>query len=203
MVNFHPTKKSKHAIRWKHLLGKTIEEIMPYTGEPFASYLFHSEEVYLYDKGSISTIVLRNGMVICCDDLAETRRTIRVKPAEKVPAMLIGERKLTGYLKDISVAGAAFHHSNEADFPIGSRIEISFSLSIEGVSRYFEISGRIHEQRIFSNEKATVVLFDLTDDILSKRLLSRYVQLSSIRSELGLQDLFVKKGSAYPDNFCR
>lgn len=193
MVNFHPDNKSRHASHWKYLLGKTVSEIISYTGEPFASYFFHSEEVYLYDKGSISTIVSRNGVVVRCDDLAETRRTIRVSPIEKVPALLCGEYNIRGYLKDVSVAGAAFHHSDEADFPIGSLAEISFALPIEGVSRYFQISCRVHDNRNLANEKTSVVLFDLTNDLWKKRLLSRYVQLSSIRSELGLKDPYTRK----------
>jgi len=202
MVTFRPTQKSKQVIPWKHLLGKTVADITPYTGEPFASYLYHGEEVYLYDKGNISTIVLRNGIVVRCDDLTETRRSLRITPSEKVPAMLIGERRISGYLKDLSVAGAAFHFTNETDFSIGSLLEISFAISIEGISRYFEISCRVHDIRVLSQEKAAIVLFDLTDVPWKKRLLSRYVQLNSIRAELGLMDQFFKKIHS-PPGACR
>ncbi|MHC1698040.1 MAG: PilZ domain-containing protein [Geobacteraceae bacterium] len=191
MVNFKPTKKTKHLVPWKQLLGKSIAEIIPYTGEPFASYHFHGEEVFLYDTGSISTVVFRNGVVVRCDDLAETRRTLRITPSEKVPALLIGERKITGYLKDLSVAGAAFHFTNHANFAIGSVLDISFALSIEGISRFFQISCRVHDDRAITHEKAAIVLFDLTGALWKKRLLSRYVQLSSISTELDLRDPFL------------
>jgi hypothetical protein len=192
MVTFHPVNKSKLVIPWKHLLGKTVAEITPFTGVPFASYLFQDEEVYLFDEGNISTIVVRNGVVVRCDDLTETRRSLRITPFEKVPAMLIGERRTFGYLKDLSVAGAAFHFPNEAEFSIGSFLEISFAISIEGISRFFEISCRIHDIRVLSQGKAAIVLFDLTDVPWKKRLLARYVQLNSIRAELGLKDPFNK-----------
>lgn len=192
MVTFHSSRKTKHLFPWKYLLGKTVQEITPYTGEPFASYLYHGEEVYLYDEGTISTIVVRNGIVVRCDDLTETRRALRITPSEKVPAMLIGERRISGYLKDLSVAGAAFHFTNEADFSIGSLLGISFAISIEGISRYLEVSCRVHDIRVMSQERAAIVLFDLTDVPWKKRLLSRYVQLNSIRAELGLKDPFIR-----------
>ncbi|MRR56215.1 MAG: PilZ domain-containing protein [Deltaproteobacteria bacterium] len=200
MVTFHSNKKSKQVIPWKYLLGKSVAEIIPYTGEPFASYLYQGEEVYLYDKGTISTIVVRNGIVVRCDDLTETRRALRIIPSEKVPAMLIGERRISGYLKDLSVTGAAFHFPNEAEFSIGDRQEISFTIAIEGISRYFEISCRVHDIRVLSQEKAAIVLFDLTDVPKKKRLLFRYVQLNSIRAELGLKGLFIKTNSLTAHN---
>jgi len=184
MVNLQTNKKTNSTDLWKHLLGKTVEEIIPYTGKPFASYNFHSEEVYLYDQSSISTVVLRNGIVIRCDELTETRRTIRVNPSEKVPVIIVGDKNICGYLKDLSIAGAAFHHSYDSIFPIGSRMDLSFALPIEGISRYFQISCRVHDNRILAREKYTVVLFDLTDTPWKKRLLSRYVQLSSIKTGL-------------------
>jgi len=195
MATFHPLQKSTQVIPWKHLLGKTVTDITPYTGEPFASYLYQGEEVYLYDKGSISTIVLRNGIVVRCDDLIETRRALRITPSEKVPALLTGEQRISGYLKNLSVAGAAFHFTNDDDFSIGSLQDISFAIAIEGISRYFEISCRVHDIRILQHEKAAVVLFDLTDTPWKKRLLYRYVQLNSIQAELGLQDPFSKTNS--------
>lgn len=190
MVSLNSTKDPKSKVQRKHLLGKRIAEIIPITGEPYASYHFQNEEVYLYDKGSISTVVFRNGMVVNCDDLAETRRTIRITPTEKVPALLTGEHTLRGYLKDLSVAGAAVHFKDQTDYPIGSILEISFALPIEGVSRFFQISCRVHENRYIFHEKVAIVLFDLTDVPWKKRLLYRYVQLNSIRSEFGLRDPF-------------
>ena len=197
MVSVFPTKITNNTNRWKHLLGKTVEEIIPQTGEPFASYIYNNEEVYLYDKGSISTIVLRNGIVIRCDDLAETRRTTRVNPAGKIPVVVVGEKKISGYLKDLSIAGAAFHYSNKTEFSVGSRIEVSFALPIEGISRYFQISCRVHENRGSTHEKIAVVLFDHTDTPWKRQLLSRYVQLSSIQSDLGLKALFTKATPPY------
>lgn len=195
MATFHRTNKSKQVLPWKHLLGKTMADIIPYTGKPFASYLYQDEEVYLYDEGNISTIVVRNGIVVRCDDLTETRRVSRITPSEKVPAMLIGERRISGYLKDLSVAGAAFHFSNEDNFSIWRHQKISFAISIEGISRYLEITCRVHDIRVLSQEKTAIVLFDLTDVPWKKRLLSRYVQLNSIREELGLKDPFIRTNS--------
>lgn len=195
MVTFHTTKLSKQVIPWKILIGKTAAEIKHYTGEPFATYRYHGEEVYVYDKGDISTIVLRNGIVVRCDDLTESRRTLRITPSEKVSAMLTGEQRIFGYLKDLSVTGAAFHYTNEDDFSVGSRQEISFAITIEGISRFFEISCRVHDIRVLSQEKAAIVLFDLTGVPWKKKLLSRYVQLNSIRVELGLKDPFVQSNS--------
>ncbi|MDD2338477.1 MAG: PilZ domain-containing protein [Geobacteraceae bacterium] len=192
MVSIHPTKTTNNTNCWKHLLGKTVEEIIPQTGEPFASYIYSNEEVYLYDKGDISTVVLRNGIVIRCDDLAETRRTTRVNPVEKIPVVVVGEKKISGYLKDLSIAGAAFHYSNKTEFAVGSRINISFALPIAGISRYFQISCRVHVNRGLTHEKIAVVLFDHTDTPWKKQLLSRYVQLSSIQADLGLKALFTK-----------
>ncbi|RQW90113.1 MAG: PilZ domain-containing protein [Geobacter sp.] len=196
-MNAQPKIKTNSTDNWKHLLGKTVKEIIPHTGEPFASYNFHSEEVYLYDKSSISTIVLRNGVVIRCDELADNRRTIRVNPSEKIPVMIVEGKKIRGYLKDLSIAGAAFHHSYDSVFSVGSRIDISFALPIEGISRFFQISCRVHDNRNLAREKCTVVLFDLTDTPWKKRLLSRYVQLSSIHTELGLKDNLIQANPPY------
>jgi len=191
MVSYQPTTKSANSSRqWKHLLGKTAEEVIRQTGEPFASYIFNNEEVFLYEKGRIATIVLRNGIVIRCDDLTETRRTNRVNPSEKVPVMIVGEKKITGHLKDLSIAGAVFNHSIKLEFPIGSRLNISFALTIDGISRYFQIPCRVHDNRSQTRKKNTVVLFDLTETPWKKRLLSRYVQLNSIQTELGLKNPF-------------
>jgi hypothetical protein len=197
MVSIYSTKITSNTNCWKLLLGKTVEEIIPQTGEPFASYIYNNEEVYLYDKGSISTIVIRNGIVIRCDDLAETRRTTRVNPAEKIPVVLVGEKIISGYLKDISIAGAAFHYSNKTEFSVGSRIEVSFALPIEGISRYFQIPCRVHENRGITHEKIAVVLFDHTDTPWKRQLLSRYVQLSSIQADFGLEAHFSSVTPSY------
>lgn len=197
MVSFYATNTTYNTNRWKHLLGKTVQEIITQTGEPFVSYIYNDEEVFLYDKGSISTIVLRNGIVIRCDDLAETRRTTRVNPTDKIPVVLAGEKKICGYLKDLSIAGAAFHYSNKTEFPVGSRIEVSFALSIEGISRYFQIYCRVHENRGLTHDKIAVILFDHTDTPWKRQLLSRYVQLCSIQADLGLDAPFTSVTPLY------
>ena len=192
MVSSLPDTNVKKTSDWKHLLGKTIEEIIPLTGEPFASYFFHQEEVFLYDSGGISTIVLRDGRVVRCDESADTRRAIRINPSDTIPAMIADEKKVRGYLKNISVAGTAFHHSNEANFIIGSRLVISFALPIEGISRFLEIPCRVHDNRSVARESATICLFDHTDMPWKKRILTRYVELSSIQTKLGLKNPYAK-----------
>jgi len=197
MVNSLPDISVKKTSDWKHLLGKTIEEIIPLTGEPFASYFFHQEEVFLYDSGGISTIVLRDGQVVRCDESADTRRAIRINPSDTIPAMIAGEKKVRGYLKNISVAGTAFHHSNEANFTIGSRLVISFALPIEGISRFLEIPCRVHDSRSVARESGTICLFDHTDTPWKKRILTRYVELSKIQTKLGLKNPYIKRFSIH------
>lgn len=192
MVNSLPDTSVKKTSDWKHLLGKTIEEIFPLTGEPFASYFFHQEEVFLYDSGDISTIVLRNERVVRCDETAETRRAIRINPYDTIPAMITGEKKVRGYLKNISIAGTAFLHTNEANFTIGSRLVISFALPIEGISRFLEIPCRVHDTRSVAWESGTICLFDYTDTPWKKRILTRYVELSTIQTKLGLKNPYAK-----------
>jgi len=177
---------------WKHLLGKTIEEIVPLTGEPFVAYFFHEEEVYLYDSGGISTIVLRNGRVVRCDESADTRRTIRITPSETIPALIAGNKKVQGYLKNISTAGTAFHHSNKSILTIGSRLVISFALPIEGISRFLEIPCRVHATRSAAWESSTICRFDHTDTPWKKRILARYVELCTIQTKLGLRNPYTK-----------
>jgi hypothetical protein len=192
MVISLPGTSEKKSSDWIHLLGKTSEEIFPLTGEPFASYFFHQEEVLLYDSGDISTIVLRNGRVVRCDEAADTRRAIRINPSDTIPAMIAGEKKVRGYLKNISVAGTAFHHSNEANFTIGSRFVISFALPIEGISRFLEIPCRVHDTRNVTWESATICLFDHTDTPWKKKILTRYVELCTIQTKLGLKNPYAK-----------
>ncbi|MRS02015.1 PilZ domain-containing protein [bacterium] len=198
MLNVLSDTSAKKIGDWKHLLGKTFEEILPLTGEPFASYFFHQEEVYLYDSGGISTIVLRNGRVVRCDESADTRRAIRITPTDTIPALITGSKKVRGYMKNISIAGTAFHHSNKSIFSIGSRLVISFALPIEGISRFLEIPCRIHETRSMAWESSTICLFDHTDTPWKKRILSRYVELSTIQTRLGLKNPYSKRFSILP-----
>ncbi len=190
MAHSHAMKNCNRTTIGKHLLGKTATEITRIMGEPFASYTFHDEEVYLYESGQISTIALRKGFVVICDEMAETRRASRVHPIEKVPVLINGNKNSLGVLKDISVAGAAIQHSCEMGYSIGNRMEISFALPIEGISRYFQIPCRVHDTRCSTGTHVTIFLFDHTQYPWKKRLLSRYVQLRSIMMEMGLPNAF-------------
>ena len=87
MVRYHSTTKTESSHKWRQLLGKNVDEIIPFTGKPFASYTFNNEEVFLFDEGNISTVVARNGKIIRCDDLTETRRTTRINLG-KIPFMI-------------------------------------------------------------------------------------------------------------------
>lgn len=190
MARAHAMADSKSLDSGKYLLGKTAREITSIMGEPFAYYTFHDEEVYLYESGKISTIAFRNGFVVICDELAETRRTTRVQPSETVPVLLNRDRNVRGALKDISIAGAAIQHSQADGYSIGNRVEISFALHIGGISRYFQIPCRVHDSRHSAGEQYSIFLFDLTQCPWKKKLLSRYVQLRSTLTELGLHNEF-------------
>jgi hypothetical protein len=202
MVRHNATIRADSSSQWKHLLGKSVEEIIPHAGEPFASYLFNDEEVYLFDKISISTVVARYGIIVRCDDLSETRRTLRINLSEKIPFMITGRKKITGYLKDLSIAGAAFQLPGESDLTIGSRLEISFALPLEGISRYTQISCRVQDIRGSNPENIFVVLFDHTDTPWKKQLLSRFVQLKVMQTELNLKDPFLHNSTPYPASSC-
>jgi hypothetical protein len=183
MVHYHSTTGNNSPFQWKLLLGKNVDEIIPFTGEPFASYIFNNEEVFLFDTSIISTVVARNGKIVRCDDLTETRRTLRVNLSEKIPFMIVGVKNATGYLKDLSIAGAALELPGACNLAIGTRIGLSLAIPLEGISRHLRISCRIHDIRGSGSEKTAVVLFDLTDTPWKKLLLSRYIQLNVLHTE--------------------
>lgn len=174
----------------KRFLGKTSDEILQDMGQPFASYMFYDEEIFLYETGHVSTVVFRNGLVVCCDEQTETRRSTRVNPEGMTPVMVNGKKNLRFLLQNISSAGAAILHQNEPIFTVGKRIEISFALPIEGICRFITIPCLIHDTRQVNQEQVSIVLFDHTDTPWKKRLLSRYVTLRTAQTQLGLKKLF-------------
>jgi hypothetical protein len=173
---------------WKQFLGKTATELTRAMGDPFVAYSFREDEVYLYDSNPVTTIAIRSGLVVKCNDASETRRAVRVQPSHYTNVIVRGEGKIKGQLKDISVAGAAVLHSDETLFTIGSRAKLSLTLPIDGMDRFLEIACRVQATRIVNGMRSTVFLFDLTSSPRKKRMLSRYVLLRKLQSELDLDD---------------
>lgn len=184
----HRFDKESAESRWKQFLGKTTAELMRAMGDPFVAYSFREEEVYLYDSNPVTTIAIRSGLVVKCNDTSETRRALRVQPSHRINVIARGEGKIKGQLKDISVASAAILHTDETCFTQGSLAKVSFALPIDGIDRFLEISGRVQDSRIVAGMRSTVFLFDLTSSPRKKRLLSRYVLLRKIQTELDLDD---------------
>lgn len=174
------------AADWKRLLGRTGREIASVMGDPFAIYSFRDEEIYLYDSMPPTTISVRSGLVVSCNDTRETRRAVRVRPEQVIKVIARGEETLKGRLRDISVAGAAVMHSSDTSLEIGSSAGISLVLPIDGTNRLLQIPGRVRDARHVRGATVTVFLFDLTESPREKRLLSRYVQLRQTQQELGL-----------------
>lgn len=171
---------------WKRLLGKTAGELTRVMGDPFVAYSYRDEEIYLYDSKPATTIAIRKGLVIRCNDTRETRRAVRVRPAQDIDVIVRGEGTLKGQVKDISVAGAAVLHAGESGFPLGSRVELSLVLPIDGSERSLKLACRLRDARSIPGYRMSVLLFDLTNSPGEKRLLSRYVLLRKTQEELGL-----------------
>lgn len=180
------TRRTARAADWKRLLGKTGREIARVMGDPFAVYSFRDEEIYMYDSVPPTTISVRRGLVVSCNDTQETRRAIRVRPEQDIKVIARGEETLKGHLRDISVAGAAVLHSGENALEVGSSVKLSLVLPIDGTSRLLQIPGRVRDARRVRGAPLAVFLFDLTDSPREKRLLSRYVLLRQTQQELGL-----------------
>lgn len=179
--------KSAKATRWKRLLGKTAGEITRVMGVPFVAYNYRDEEIYLYDSKPATTIAFRKGLVVRCNDTRETRRAVRVRPARDIDVIVRGEGTLRGHVKDISVAGAAVLHTDESSFPLGSRVELSLVLPIDGSYRLLRLTCRLRDARSLPGYRMSVLQFDLTNSPGEKRLLSRYVLLRKTQEELGLK----------------
>lgn len=184
----HRIDKNTAESGWKYFLGKTASELMKAMGDPFVAYSFHEDEVYLYDSNPVATIAIRQGLVVKCNDMSETRRAIRVQPLQNISFIARGEGKIKGLLKDISVASAAVLHTGETCFTIGSIAKVSFALPIDGIDRFLEISCRVQDTRSAHGMRTTVFQFDLTNSPRKKRLLSRYVLLRMIQTEMDLDD---------------
>jgi len=181
-------KTSPTGISCKHFLGKTAEELRKEIGEPFASYNYRDGEVFLYGSAMVDSIAFHKGLAVKCNDLAETRRNVRVKPPQQIPVIIQGEVKARGQIKDISVAGTAVVHAETAIFSVGERVSITFLLTVEGRIRCMEIPCKVQDTRILDGQHVSVFLFDLTGALCTKRLIYQYVWERRTHIELGLDD---------------
>lgn len=181
----------------KNFLGKTAGELTRVMGEPFASYSYRDGEIYLYDSKPVKTVALHNGLVVKCDDLAETRKSNRVQPLRNIPVFVRGGGKLKGLLKDISTSGAAVSFTSEVGFAIGDFAVLTFALPIEGIDRFLEIPCRVQDTRNTEGISTTVFLFDYSAVCREKRVIARYVSLRITQTELDLDDSFLWKKRNY------
>lgn len=185
--------------RWENLLGKTVTELIRVMGDPFVVYRYHEEEVYLYDSQPEATFEIHDGLVVRCNDLADKRRTARVRPLGRIAAIARGESKIKGTLHDISTAGAAMLHHSDSLLPRGSDAMISFALPIDGIDCFMEIPSRVQDSRTIDGMRSTVFLFDLTDCLDKKRLIFRYVMVRKAQMELDLNDNLLWEARKRPE----
>jgi hypothetical protein len=175
----------------KNFLGKTAGELTRVMGEPFASYSYRDGEIYLYDSKPLKTVAFHNGLVVKCDDLAETRKSNRVQPLRNIPVVVRGGGKSKGLLKDISISGAAVSFAPDVNFAIGDFAVLTFALPIEGIDRFLEIPCRVQDTRNTDGISTTVFLFDFSGVSREKRVIARYVSLRITQTELDLDDSFL------------
>ncbi len=173
----------------KRVLGKTAGELDRIMGEPSVSYSYRDNEVFLYDSKPVKTVSLRNGVVVKCDDYADSRRYIRVQPIGSIPVLAMGKDKDRGTLKDISISGVAVSHDG-IPFAAGDRVLLAFALPIEGIDRFIEIPCRVHNTRNGAEGATTVFNFDYSGGYHKKRLVARYVSLRKAQVEMELDDSF-------------
>lgn len=181
----------------KNFLGKTAVELTRVMGEPFASYSYRDGEIYLYDSKPVKTVALHNGLVVKCDELAETRKNNRVQPLGNIPVVVRGGGKLKGLLKDISISGAAVSLAHDVSFAIGDLAVLTFALPIEGIDRFLEIPCRVQDTRNSDGISTIVFLFNFSGIPREKRLIARYVSLRITQTELDLDDSFLWKNRNY------
>lgn len=175
----------------RSFLGKTAGELTRVLGEPFASYSYRDSEVYLYDSKPVTTVALHNGLIVKCNDVAEARRQLRVRPLQNIPVVSRGETSNTGLLKDISIGGVAVSFSSGAVFMMRESAVLSFSLPIEGVDRFLEIPCRVKDIRIVEGVGVTVFLFDFSRVPREKAIITRYISVRKIQAELDIDDSFL------------
>jgi hypothetical protein len=162
-------------------------------GEPFASYSYRDGEIYLYDSKSVKTVALHNGLVVRCDDLAETRKNNRVQPLQNIPVFVRGEGKHKGFLKNISTSGAAVSFTPDSSLAIGDFAELTLALPIDGSDCFLTIPCRVKDTRFSDGISTVVFLLDFSGMYREKRLLARYVALRITQTELDLDDSFLWK----------
>jgi hypothetical protein len=190
-------KNSASRRQLKSFLGITAGELTRVMGEPFASYSYRDGEIYLYDSKPLKTVALHNGLVVKCDDFAETRKSNRVQPLQNIPVVVRGEGKHKGLLKDISTSGAAVSFTADACIAIGDFCALTFALPIEGIDRILEIPCRVQDIRISDGICTVVFLLNFSGMFREKRLLARYVSLRIAQTELDLDDSFLWKKRNY------
>jgi hypothetical protein len=175
----------------------TAGELTRVMGEPFASYSYRDGEIYLYDSKPVKTVALHNGLVVRCDDLAETRKNNRVHPLQKIPVVVQGEGKQQGFLKDISTSGAAVSFTPDVRLAIGDFAEITLALPIDGSDCFLKIPCRVKDTRNSYGISTVIFLLDFSGRYREKRLLARYVSLRIAQTELDLDDSFLWKSRNY------
>ncbi|NMC73526.1 MAG: PilZ domain-containing protein [Geobacteraceae bacterium] len=190
MMNLTQSKSKKQIPKGslRSFLGKTAGELTRVLGEPFASYSYGDSEVFLYDSKPVTTVALRNGLIVKCNDVAESRRQLRVQPLQNIPVVSRGEACNRGVLKDISIGGAAVSFPSDAVFVMRESAVLSFSLPTEGSGRFLEIPCRVKDIRIVDGECVTVFLFDCTRAPREKATIARYISIRKIQDELAIDD---------------
>jgi hypothetical protein len=174
--------------RVKHLLGKTAAELAKAIGDPFASYSYRDEEIFVYDKAPVKTIALQNGHVVKCDNLKESRKTVRVRPQAEIPIIVNGDSKTRGKVLDISMAAIAVSHAGRNVFIQGESVTLSFLLPMNGLKKFIELPCWVKSTRKADGQNVTVFILDPTKAINNRIILAKYVTRRRTEDDLDLTD---------------
>ncbi len=169
---------------WKRFLGRTTREITQSLGKPFASYTFRDQEIYLYDSNPVSSIALQNGIVITCNEAKDARTALRVRPRQKIATLFNSDSNKRGMLDDISVQSASIHIDEHRHSDLNSVSSVSFSLTVDGVSRFLEVPCALQQTRTDAGKTYAIFLFDFTGNHWKKRIISRFISINTAESAL-------------------
>ncbi|KAF0219639.1 MAG: hypothetical protein FD174_1894 [Geobacteraceae bacterium] len=164
----------------KSFLGVDRPVLEAFMGIPAISFMYKGNEVYVYEEAGINTFEISNGVVVKSNAVPDRRKAFRVSPSTQVKAKLrTQEDEITGYLKDISIAGAlvTISAANKSRLDCGATVFLKCSLPVpEDKSPHdFVVKSTVYRVAARSDTERVVLIFPPWDHSPHHQFLSRYI----------------------------
>lgn len=164
----------------KSFLGVDRPVLEAFMGIPTISFMYKGNEVYVYEEAGINTFEINHGVVVKSNAVPDRRKAFRVSPSIQVKAKLrTQEDEITGFLKDISTAGAAVMISatNKTRLDSGATVFLKCSLPVpeDKPSHDFVIKSTIFRVAVHSDSARIILIFPPWDHSPHHQLLSKYI----------------------------